>query len=357
MSSSLIDQPKEIRAGEELNVNSLTAYLKENLTDFSGDIEVLQFPGGYSNLTYLVKIDSKEYVLRKPPVGANIKSAHDMGREFSVLTKLKPVYDKVPNPLIYCEDEDIIGSPFYMMERVPGLILRKNLPEGLSLKAKDFQALSERTIDNLASLHALDIEATGLINLGKPEGYVTRQVEGWTKRYFNAETEEIFAMNTTAEWMKSNMPANGKIAFLHNDYKYDNLVLDPESLEIKAVLDWEMSTVGDPLMDLGAALAYWAEPDVHPALKSFNLTWMEGNFDRQQVLDRYATSTGTDVDQIVFYYAFGCFKLGVIVQQIYARYEKGLTKDPRFAGLIHVVKACAENAANAIKHNRINNFH
>jgi aminoglycoside phosphotransferase (APT) family kinase protein len=356
MTRSLIDQPKKIRKGEELNIDNLTAYLRENLSDFGNSMEILQFPDGYSNLTYLIKNDHKEYVLRKPPVGANIKSAHDMGREFSVLSKLKPVYDKIPDPLLFCDDENIIGSPFYIMERVTGLILRKTIPEGLSLQANDLQFLSERAIDNLATLHTLDIESTGLITLGKPDGYVVRQVEGWTERYFNAETEEIPDMNTAAEWMKTNIPEDGKIAFLHNDYKYDNLVLDPESLEIKAVLDWEMSTVGDPLMDLGAALAYWAEPDVNPALKPFNLTWMKGNFDREQVVNRYHEATNTNVEHIVFYYVFGCFKLGVIVQQIYARYKKGVTQDPRFTGLIHVVKACAENAANAIKYNRINNF-
>jgi aminoglycoside phosphotransferase (APT) family kinase protein len=224
------------------------------------------------------------------------------------------------------------------------------------MKADSFRRLSLITIDNLAKLHQLDIKSTGLTDLGKPAGYVHRQVDGWIKRYFNAETEVIKAMNETATWMQSNIPPEIPPAFIHNDYKYDNLVLDPETLEIKALLDWEMATVGDPLMDLGTSLGYWAEQGDHPALKSFGLTGHEGNLNRQEIVERYAGASGNSTDHIVFYYVFGCFKIAVIAQQIFARYKQGLTKDPRFAGLIYVTNACAENAANAIKFNRINNF-
>ena len=279
-----------------------------------------------------------------------------MGREFKVLSLLQPSYNKIPTPICYYNEDDLLGAPFFMMERVKGLILRNEVPKGLIMTADSFRRLSENAIDNLANLHQINIKSTGLDELGKPEGYVKRQVEGWIKRYFNAQTDVIMAMNETATWMQSNIPAETPPAFIHNDYKYDNLVLDPDTLEIKALLDWEMATVGDPLMDLGTSLGYWAEQGDHPALKSFGLTGHEGNLGRQELVERYANTTGKKVDHIVFYYVFGCFKIAVIAQQIYARYKKGLTKDPRFADLIYVTNACAENAAKAIKFNRINNF-
>ena len=354
---SHIDQAVNIRNGEELDKQKLTAYLKDKLIEFEGELQIKQFPGGFSNLTYLIVANNQEYVLRKPPLGANIKSAHDMGREFKVLSLLEPVYDKIPKPILFCEDEDIIGSPFYLMERVKGIILRNRIPNGLELTSDHFRKLSVRTIENLVDLHKLELEKSNLISLGKPKGYVKRQVQGWSERYFRAETDDIRAMNFTVEWMENNTPVDFTIAFLHNDYKYDNLVLDVDSLEIKAVLDWEMATVGDPLMDLGTTLAYWVEKGEHPALQQFNLTWMEGNLTRQEVIEKYAELRGVNLEEVLFYYVFGCFKLAVIGQQIYARYKKGFTKDERFAGLIHVVKACGKNAENAIKFNRINNFY
>lgn len=354
---SHIDQAVNIRNGEELDKQKLTAYLKDKLIEFEGELQIKQFPGGFSNLTYLIVANNQEYVLRKPPLGANIKSAHDMGREFKVLSLLEPVYDKIPKPILFCEDEDIIDSPFYLMERVKGIILRNRIPNGLELTSDHFRKLSVRTIENLVDLHKLELEKSNLISLGKPKGYVKRQVQGWSERYFRAETDDIRAMNFTVEWMENNTPVDFTIAFLHNDYKYDNLVLDVDSLEIKAVLDWEMATVGDPLMDLGTTLAYWVEKGEHPALQQFNLTWMKGNLTRHEVVEKYAELRGVNIQEVLFYYVFGCFKLAVIGQQIYARYKKGFTKDERFAGLIHVVKACGKNAENAIKFNRINNFY
>jgi aminoglycoside phosphotransferase (APT) family kinase protein len=352
-----IDKAEEIRKGEELNIQALSTYLKSTLPDFNSGTQIKQFPGGFSNLTYLIKTKTQEYVLRKPPFGAKIKSAHDMGREFRVLSLLEPVYDKIPKPIIYCKDETIIGSPFYLMERIKGIILRNKIPKGLNLTREHFEKLSNKTIENLAILHDIELERSKLISLGKPKGYVKRQVEGWSQRYFRAETDDIRSMNFTTEWIEGNIPLESKIAFIHNDYKYDNLVLDSHSLEIKAVLDWEMATIGDPLMDLGASLAYWVEKDENPTLQQFNVTWADGNLTRQQVVEKYAELRNMNLDNILFYYVFGCFKLAVIAQQIYARYQKGLTKDRRFAGLIYVVKACGKNAVNAIKYKRINNFY
>lgn len=355
--SQVFDAAGAIRKGEELPIEALNRYVREHDIKFSRIKEVQQFPGGYSNLTYLISDGDRELVLRRPPLGANIKSAHDMGREFKVLSYLEPVYQKIPKPILFCENPDILGAPFYLMERVRGIILRNKVPKGYDLNNAHFADLSRGAVDNLVALHQLELEQSGLITLGKPQGYLTRQVDGWIRRYFKAETDEISMMNQSAEWLQANKPESTRVAFIHNDYKYDNLVLDPKTRSIKAVLDWEMATVGDPLMDLGTMLAYWVEANDHEALKAYNLTWLSGNLSRQEVVEYYEKSTGVQPEQVLFYYVFGCFKLGVIAQQIYARFKQGITNDPRFAMLIHLVRACGANAENAIKFNRINNFY
>ncbi len=356
MSTSPIDKARNVRSGEALDLKSLSDYLSTVIPNFTAITDVKQFPGGYSNLTYLIKTVQREFVLRKPPIGAKIKSAHDMKREYKVLSLLQPVYKKIPKPIIYCNDETVIGAPFFIMERVKGVILRNTTPKGMVLNKKDFKKLSTNAVLNLVDLHNLELNQSELNSLGNPEGYVNRQISGWIGRYFKAETDNIKAMNNTAEWLQENVPTTSATAFIHNDYKYDNLVLDQNTLDIKAVLDWEMATVGDPLMDLGTTLAYWVEADDNKSLRAFNLTWPEGNLTREQLIDTYATLRHLKIDDILFYYVFGCFKLAVIAQQIYARYKKGLTKDPRFAGLIYVVNACADNAKNAVKFNRIHDF-
>ena len=358
MSATPPDQATAVRAGEELNEEALANYLQERGIDPSGRLRVQQFPSGFSNLTYLISTPGQEYVLRRPPFGTHVGSAHNMEREYQVLSLLKPVYEPVPTPLLYCDDERVIGAPFYLMERVSGVILRPTNLKGTDLSPALMRTLSEATVDRLADLHALDTETTGLAQLGKPEGYVSRQVSGWTERYRRAETDTVVAMDEAAEWLSAHLPTTPqRSAFIHNDYKYDNLVLAPDDLtRIIAVLDWEMATVGDPLMDLGTTLGYWAEENDSPALKPFNLTWLPGNLNREEVAQRYAERRGLILDNVLFYYVFGCFKIGGIVQQIYARYRKGLTQDARFAGLIHVVQACADNAQRAITLNRISHL-
>ena len=354
MSEIKIDQATQIRQGEELILETLNDYLKSQISDFEGITSISQFPGGFSNLTYLIKTESKEYVLRRPPFGVNIKSAHDMGREYKVLSLLKPHYPKVPQPVIFCEDESIMGCQFYMMERVQGVIFRGKDALKMDVPATTMRQLSENLIDNLADLHLLDIEKTGLINLGKPEGYVQRQVEGWIGRYEKSQTDDIPAMIETSAWLRANMPRPQVPAFLHNDYKYDNVILNPEDLtEILGVLDWEMSTVGDPLMDLGASLAYWCEEGDEQFLKSFNITWLAGNLTRKGVVERYAQKTGRDVSDILFYYVFGLYKNTVIMQQIYARWKAGLTKDPRFGALIYGINELSRMAVRAIEKREI----
>jgi aminoglycoside phosphotransferase (APT) family kinase protein len=350
MSQINIDQATQTRQGEELNREVLNDYLKSQITDFEEITEITQFSGGYSNLTYLIKTNSQEYVLRRPPFGANIKSAHDMGREYKVLSLLKPHYPKVPQPVIFCEDESIMGCQFYMMERIQGVIFRGKDAMKLQMPESNMRQLSENLIDNLADLHLLNIEKTGLVNLGKPEGYVQRQIEGWIGRYEKSQTDDIPKMVQTAEWLRANMPRPQAPAFLHNDYKYDNVLLNPKDLtEILGVLDWEMSTVGDPLMDLGASLAYWCEMTDGDFLKSFNITWLTGNLTRNEVVERYAKKTERDVSDILFYYVFGLYKNTVIMQQIYARWKAGMTQDPRFGGLIYGIHEISKMAVRTIE--------
>ena len=338
-----------IKEEEQIDLVTLNQYLRQHSPETGMIKEIGRFTGGFSNLTYLLQTDTKEYVLRKPPVGANIKSAHDMGREFRVLSLVRPHYAKVPMPVIYCDSPDIIGSPFYIMEKMPGIILRAGNAPKMKIPAEILQKLSASLVDNLVALHALDIKATGLDQLGKPEGYVQRQVEGWIKRYYTAETDTIESMNHVAQWMQQHQPRNQEPAFLHNDYKYDNLLLNADDLtEIVGVLDWEMSTVGDPLMDLGASLAYWFEEGEGDVFKYYNLTWLPGNFTRKQVIERYAEKSGRDLSDINFYYVFGLFKNAVIAQQIYHRWKQGHSSDPRFGALLPMIKLLGEKAEGAI---------
>ncbi len=346
MSAPDNDTAVPTRQGEELDLQKLNDYLKINSPGLGTLLSVTQFPGGYSNLTYCISTKDSEYVLRRPPFGASIKSAHDMGREYKVLSTLSGSYKKIPKPIIYCESSDIIGSPFYIMERIKGVILRASTASKLGLAPSLFKTLSENLIDNLVALHALDIHATGLDQLGKPDGYVQRQVEGWTSRYYAAETDKLETMNAVAQWLKTNQPNTQAPTFLHNDYKYDNVVLNPDDLtEILGVLDWEMATVGDPLMDLGGTLAYWSEVNDDAILKAFNLTWLPGNLTRKEIIERYSEKSQRDTSAILFYYVFGLYKNSVIAQQIYARWKQGHTKDPRFGGLLMVIKSMGAKAA------------
>jgi aminoglycoside phosphotransferase (APT) family kinase protein len=354
MSTYPTDQPITIQEGETPNIEKLNTYLKAHVPQ-SGNVQFIsQFPSGYSNLTFLLKTNTQELILRRPPVGANIKSAHDMGREFLVLTKLKPHYSKVPTPIAYCQMEEVIGAPFYIMERIQGVILRAGNARKLAITPELFRNLSEALVDNLVELHRLDIHKTGLDELGKPEGYVQRQVEGWIKRYYNAETDKLIEMDNLADWLQKNQPPGQPSAFLHNDYKYDNVIFDPADLsKIIGVLDWEMATVGDPLMDVGASIAYWSEAGDDPVLQSFNLTALPGNLSRQEFINRYAEKSKRDVTNILFYYIFGLFKNAVIAQQIYARWKEGLTKDPRFGGLLMVIKSLSKQGVESLSRDKV----
>lgn len=349
--SGLIDGARAVREGEELDIPKLEAFLVANIAGSKGPLVVEQFPGGYSNLTYLLKLGDQEMVLRRPPFGNQVKSAHDMGREYRVLNKLWAVYPPAPKPLAYCTDPDVLGADFYVMQRRRGIILRKQPPPELDLGPPIARKLSESLADNLAALHAVDYAAAGLADLGKPEGFVERQVAGWSKRYEAARTDDVPEMQRAAAWLAENMPKESDVSLIHNDFKHDNLVLDPEDItRIVAVLDWEMATIGDPLIDLGTTLAYWVEEKDPPGVKAFGFgpTTLPGSLTRAEFLERYANASGRNVTRMLFYYVFGLFKLAVIIQQIYARYHRGFTKDPRFAHLNLMVAVLAQQATAAI---------
>jgi aminoglycoside phosphotransferase (APT) family kinase protein len=353
------DQPAAVRPGEELDWARLGDYLRTQLPDRAGSLVIEQFPSGYSNLTYLLRLGEQELVLRRPPFGANIHSAHDMGREYRVLSGLMRVYAKAPRPLLYCADPAVIGAPFYLMERVQGVILRARPTPTLPLTPVLMEQLSGVFIDNLAAIHALDAELAGLGDLGKPVGYMGRQISGWTRRYRNAQTDEIAGVEVAISWLEQHMPAESGAAIIHNDYKYDNVVLAPADLtQIVAVLDWEMCTLGDPLLDLGTTLGYWIEPNDPPALQGmFGLTTLPGNLDRRQLVERYMAASGRNISDPLFYYIYGLFKIAVIIQQIYRRYRQGHSQDERFARLLAVVQGCGEMATLAIEKGRIHHLY
>jgi aminoglycoside phosphotransferase (APT) family kinase protein len=352
-----VDEARPIRDGEALDAARLAGYLAAQRAELCGPLELLQFPKGHSNLTYLLRLGDRELVLRRPPFGTRVKTAHDMGREFRILTALQRAYPLAPQPLLYCDDPAVIGAPFYVMQRVHGVILRgQRLPRGLGLAAAEMRGLCTAAVDNLAALHAVDLVATALRSEGRPEGYVNRQISGWTARYFDAQTNDVAEAEHVTEWLAAHQPAERGAALIHGDYKYDNLVLDPADLtRIVAVLDWEMATVGDPLMDLGTSLGYWidaADRDEHKMLP-FGPTAVPGNLTRREVVARYAQISGRGAFDPLFYYVYGLFKIAVIAQQIYKRFADGLTKDPRFAMMIVGVRVLCRTAVRAIERDRI----
>lgn len=340
------DRPRPVRPGEDLDLARLAPYLQEALQAPGAAVTVEQFPGGHSNLTYIVRVGDRAYVLRRPPFGTRVKTAHDMDREFTILTRLAPVYPLAPRPILR-GDEAVLGARFYLMERIPGVILRPKNPPGLTLDPPLARRLSAAAADTLADLHAVDIHASGLAELGHPDGYVRRQVEGWTQRYAAAKTDDIPAIDAVAAWLAANMPTSGPPALIHNDFKYDNLVLDPADLaNIRGILDWEMATIGDPLMDLGTALCYWVEEGDPAPVRAFAFgpTAVPGSYTRREFAEHYARRTGRSLERLDFYAAFGLFKTAVVAQQIYVRFVQGHTQDPRFAMMIHGVRALADQA-------------
>ncbi|PHN08231.1 phosphotransferase family protein [Flavilitoribacter nigricans] len=351
---------RTILPGEELPVDRLKQYLQEQclIQDTNSPLEAVQFAGGFSNLTYLLKIEDRELVLRRPPHGA-IKRGHDMGREYRVLSHLYPHFPKVPKTYAYTEDPEVLGAPFYLMEKVEGIILTGKEVKKRELSPSDFGVISQSWLDTFIELHQLDYEQAGLGELGRPEGYVERQVRNWSKQYLRAATAEVPSAEKVMAWMEEHQPKTYDFSLIHNDYKYDNVVFADDSwTEIRAILDWEMCTLGDPLMDLGTSLGYWVTGEDPEAMQAVSLspTTAPGNPSRTEIVEAYARLSGRPVRHLTFYYVYGLFKIAVIVQQIFYRYQKGYTQDPRFAHLDQFAKLLCDTAWQAIQKDRIDDL-
>jgi len=332
-----------VREGEELNWDALSSYLHEHLpAELAGEpldphapIEVAQFPGGHSNLTYLVRLGDREFVMRRPPFGPVAPTAHDMPREYRLLSAINPVFSLAPRPYLLCEDTSVIGAPFYLMERRRGIVVRREVPPEIGEDWALRRRVSEGLVDTLAALHAVDIEATGLVKIGKPAGFVERQVKGWAGRWERAKTSEVPAIDRIVKWLLDRLPPDPeRPTLVHNDYKLDNVMLDAsDPARVVAILDWEMCTVGDPLVDLGLLLCYWSQPGDPEARRDSisNVTALPGWMTRAEIIERYAAQTGRDLSSVIFYETFALFKVAVVLQQIFFRYHCGQTHDVRFA--------------------------
>ncbi|MDB4986924.1 MAG: putative acyl-CoA dehydrogenase [Myxococcaceae bacterium] len=334
---NFVDRARPVRSGEELDIAKVAAYLATVDPALTGTPEVTQFPGGASNLTYLLTYEGgRELVLRRPPFGHRAKSAHDMMREARVMQALGPVYPYVPHVVALCDDLSVLDAEFFVMERIRGIIPRTNLPKGMTLDVDSTRKLCISVIDRLIELHQIDHVKAGLTSLGKGEGYVARQVTGWSERYRKARTPNVGDFELVMSWLADKMPKSEvSICVVHNDFRFDNVVLDPQDpMRVIGVLDWEMATLGDPLMDLGNTLAYWVQAD-DPQFRQLTRrqpTHLPGMLSRAEVVDYYGQKTGTRVDDFDFFEVYGLFRLAVIVQQIYYRYHHGQTTNPEFAG-------------------------
>ncbi|HUA20688.1 MAG TPA: phosphotransferase family protein [Bryobacteraceae bacterium] len=333
-----------VRAGEELDREALARYLRDKV-EGGGELSVEQFPGGHSNLTYLLKTPAGEYVLRRAPLGPVAPKAHDMAREYRVLRAVHPLFPAAPRVFHLCEDTSVIGAVFFVMERRRGIIVRNRIPPELAAFANYPERVSQGLIDCLIELHAIDIQQHGLNALGKPEGFLERQVLGWFERWNGAKTEELPQIDRIIQWLTERLPASQPPTLVHNDFKLDNVMLsasDPG--QVAAVLDWEMATVGDPLVDLGVMLCYWSQPS-DPGGASPPLTSQPGWFARDQLVAHYAEQTGRDVSGIAYYEVFALFKLAVVLQQIFVRFHRGQTRDERFRHFDQRVHRLIQQAA------------
>ncbi|HEU4512066.1 MAG TPA: phosphotransferase family protein [Nocardioidaceae bacterium] len=329
-----------VRDEDAFDVPAVAAWLRTQdldadlAADLAAEPEVRQFSGGASNLTYLLRYPARDLVLRRPPAGQKAAGAHDMRRELTIQSRLRPVFPYVPRMIAHCDDRSVVGSDFYVMERVEGTILGRDLPSGTNLSESGVRRLCTGVLDRLVELHSVDAEAAGLGDLGRGHGYVGRQVAGWSERFRRARTEDVGDFEAVMAWLDEHRPEDVGSCVIHNDYRFDNVVLD-EDLEVRGVLDWEMATLGDPLMDLGGALAYWVEAGDDEVFQQFRRqpTHLSGMLTRAEVVEYYTGRTGLSVSpaQWTFYEVFGLFRLAVIAQQIYYRYVHGQTTNEAFA--------------------------
>jgi aminoglycoside phosphotransferase (APT) family kinase protein len=323
-----------IRPEERFDERKLATYLRDNVTEFAGSepIEFEQFPGGHANLTYLARVGDHEYVVRRPPLGPVAPKSHDMVRESKVLAALSRVMPQAPAVFHLCRDESVLGRPFFVMERKRGFVIRNKWPTGLTDSTEIRRRISEEFIDLLVQLHQIDYAAIGLSDLGRPDGFVERQVRGWAERWEKSKTREVDAMDRLAAWLGAGLPEPQAASLLHNDFKLDNVMVD-EAGRVVAIFDWDMATLGDPLMDLGTTLAYWSQPTDLPYRIFMDNPLLHGGFlTRAGLVDRYRAGTGLDLSGLKWYEVFAFFKIAVIVEQIFARYVAGQTTDERFAG-------------------------
>jgi len=353
---SLIDQADSVREGEELDAAVVDGYLKDKIEGLQGQPQIKQFSGGASNLTYLLQYENRDLILRRPPFGHIAKSAHDMVREAKIMDALRPVYPYAPDVAAICEDHDVMGCDFYVMERLVGIIPRKNMPKELSLTEEETRKLCLNVIDKFVELHAVDYKAAGLDHIGKGAGYVKRQIEGWSDRYVKAKTDDAAGFERVMAWLKDKMPEDVGTCVIHNDYRLDNVVLNADNpFEIIGVLDWEMATLGDPLMDLGNSLAYWiqADDDDMAQMMRRQPTHLPGMLTRQELVDYYLDKSQLSVDCFDFYEIYGLFRLAVIAQQIYNRYHSGQTKNETFATFIFAVNYLEERCLKLIEASKL----
>lgn len=327
------DRGGAVRAGEELDLAAIEHWVRAQGIELEGTAEVTQFSGGASNWTYRLRYPDRDWILRRPPAGTKARGAHDMAREFAVQQALKPFYPAVPTMVALCREPEVIGSDFYLMERIDGLIPRANLPRGVVLDPVQTRQLCLNVLDKLVELHRVDYRAAGMETLGRGAGYCRRQVEGWSERYLKAKTWNVPSFARVREWLQANIPDDVATCVIHNDWRFDNVVLDPaDPTRVIGVLDWEMATLGDPLMDLGSALAYWVQADDGFFMRSTRRqpTHLPGMLTRREVVEHYLRQSGLSTPNWIFYEVFGLFRLAVIIQQIYYRYHHRQTRNPAF---------------------------
>jgi aminoglycoside phosphotransferase (APT) family kinase protein len=332
MNSELIDKAKKVREKEQLPLDKVDVWIKANIPTVSGKPELTQYTGGASNWTYRIKYDSHDLILRRPPAGTKAASAHDMKREYEIQKALMPYYT-VPEMLAFCTDQSVMECDFYIMRRVEGIIPRANLPKDLQLDKEQTIQLCLNVIDKLIELHSIDISTTGLNTFGKGKGYCERQIKGWSERYNKAKTWNVPKFEKVMNWLKANIPTEERSCLIHNDFRFDNVILDAENpMKIIGVLDWEMATIGDPMMDLGNTLAYWVQADDDFMAKSTRRqpTNIPGMLTRKEVINYYCEKMGFEPKNFTFYEVYGLFRLAVIAQQIYYRYYHKQTNNKAF---------------------------
>lgn len=342
-----------VRSGEEIDLERLRDFLQNKIEGLPDDqLEILQFSAGHSNLTYQIKIGDWEAVLRRPPLGPVAPKAHDMEREYKIISEINPLYAPAPKPILLTKDESIVGAPFFLMERKHGVVIDHAFPDEIEVTSELCRKLSEVMVDNLVKLHSIDYSKTGLPQISKPEGFIERQVHGWISRYNRAKTEDMEEADNVMKWLAENIPTQKYATIIHYDYKFNNAMFNADFTEMEGLFDWEMTTVGDPLADLGVALSYWNQADDPELLKSglgsSSLTVLDGFISRNEFIELYGQKSGRDVTDMNFYMTFAYFKLAVIVQQIYYRYKKGQTQDERFSQFNHYVKSLMTHGDNII---------